>query len=163
MSGNYSTTDDSLGAGSVTPGRKVYLAARYSRNDEMRGVRDVLAALGFQVTSRWIEDLGGRYGKGSFTPDQLNSDAGYCAGVGRRDVEDIEDADVVVSFTSPDGGGKGGRHVEFGLALGLGKHLVVVGPRENVFHTLPDVEWYPDWPRLVMAWSASRSGAEVTA
>lgn len=34
--------------------RRIYLAARYSRNDEMRGVRDVLTALGYEVTSRWI-------------------------------------------------------------------------------------------------------------
>src|SRR6185437_10509575 len=33
---------------------EVYLAARYSRRQEMLGVRDVLAALGYRVTSRWI-------------------------------------------------------------------------------------------------------------
>jgi hypothetical protein len=132
---------------------KVYLAARYSRNDEMRGVRDVLQALGYEITSRWIEDLGGKYGQGSFTAEQLNGDPEYCERVARRDLEDIENADTVISFTSAENGGKGGRHVEYGLALGLGKRLVIVGPRENVFHTLPAVEWYPDWPRLVMAWS----------
>ena len=36
-------------------GRKVYLAARYSRNAEMRMVRDVLEGLGHTVTSRWID------------------------------------------------------------------------------------------------------------
>lgn len=137
----------------MTPAtRKIYLAARFSRNDEMRGVRDVLQALGYEVTSRWIEDRGGKYGQGSFTPGQLNSDREYCAKVAGRDLEDIEAADTMISFTSPDGGGKGGRHVEFGLALGLGKHLVIVGPRENVFHTMLNIEWYPDWSRLVMAW-----------
>lgn len=131
---------------------KVYLAARTGRNSEMRGVRDVLQALGHEVTSRWIEDLGG---KDSFTPDQFNADADHCAKDARRNLEDIEAAGTVISFTSPDGGGLGGRHVEFGLALGLGKHLVIVGPRENVFHTLPAIEWYPDWSHLVMAWSAA--------
>jgi len=70
------------------------------------------------------------------------------------DLQDLHAADAVISFTSAGGGGKGGRHVEYGLAVGLGKRLVLVGPREHVFHVLPDVEWYPDWPRLVTAWSA---------
>ena len=47
--------------------KSVYLAARYSRNDEMRGVRDVLKALGYMVTSRWIYLHGGNY-LGSITP-----------------------------------------------------------------------------------------------
>lgn len=131
---------------------KVYLAARYSRNDEMRGVRDVLEVLGHQVTSRWIDQHGGNLLESSVA-EKLNSDPDGCAKYAQVDVDDLMAADVVVSFTSADGGGKGGRHVEFGLALGLGKRLVIVGPRENVFHTLPQIEWYPDRSRLVMAWA----------
>jgi hypothetical protein len=36
---------------------------------------------------------------------------------------------------------RGGRHVEFGLALAWSKHLIVAGPREHVFHWLPQVRW----------------------
>lgn len=140
---------------------KVYLAARYSRDEEMRGVRAVLMALGYEVTSRWIDCHEGKY-PGSFTCERLNDDPGYCAAVGRKDVEDLAAADTVVSFTSPGGGGKGGRHVEFGLALGLDKRLIIVGPRENVFHTLPRVQWYPDWPSLVMALVPPLGVGEVT-
>jgi len=131
---------------------KIYLAARYSRNDEMRGVRDVLQALGHEVTSRWIDQHGGNLLE-SFVAEKLNAQPDECAKYARVDLEDLEAADTVISFTSAGGGGKGGRHVEFGLALGLGKRLVIVGPRENVFHTLPAIEWYPDWSRMVMAWS----------
>jgi hypothetical protein len=132
---------------------KIYLAARYSRNGEMRGVRDVLQALGHEVTSRWIDQHGGNLLE-SIVAEKLNENPGACAHYAEVDVADLSAADVVVSFTSEGGGGKGGRHVEFGLALGLGKRLVIVGPRENVFHTWPGVEWYPDWAHLVMAWSA---------
>lgn len=118
---------------------KVYLAARYSRHPEMRKVRDRLVELGHTVTSRWIDQHGGKY-PSSFTPEALNNDPAYCARLGIHDVNDVDAADVVVSFTEGSGGGKGGRHVEFGLALGLGKRLVVVGPREHIFHTLPQVE-----------------------
>jgi len=34
---------------------KIYLAASYTRADEMRGVRDVLAAVGNEITARWID------------------------------------------------------------------------------------------------------------
>lgn len=122
---------------------KIYLAARYSRHPEMRGVRDVLEAVGYTVTSRWIDMHGGKY-PSSFTPEILNSDPAYCGALGLHDVEDVTAADICISFTEG-GGGKGGRHVEFGIALGLGRRLIVVGPREHIFHTLPQVEHYEDW------------------
>lgn len=129
---------------------KIYLAARYSRNAEMRGVRDVLQALGYEVTSRWIDQHGGNLLE-SIVAEQLNAEPEACSKYAEIDVADLKAADIVISFTSASGGGKGGRHIEFGLALGLGKRLIICGPRENVFHTLSAVEWYPDGPRLVMA------------
>lgn len=120
--------------------QKIYLAARYSRHPEMRQVRDELLARGHQVTSRWIDchaDIVGDFAA-SLTPEFLNAHPERCSTVGQHDVDDLKAADVVVSFTG--GGGKGGRHVEYGMGLALGKRLIVVGPRENVFHALPDVE-----------------------
>jgi hypothetical protein len=40
---------------------------------------------------------------------------------------------------------RGGRHVELGLALCDGQRTIVVGHRENVFHWLPQIEFYNDW------------------
>jgi hypothetical protein len=139
--------------------KRIYLAARYSRNAEMRGVRDVLQALGYEVTSRWIDQHGGNLLE-SIVAGQLNAEPEACSQYADVDVDDLTRADTVISFTSADGGGKGGRHVEFGLALGLGRRLVIVGPRENVFHTLPQIEWYPDWAHLVMAWSRAAACAK---
>ena len=48
----------------------------------------------------------------------------------------------------------GGLHAEFGMALALRKRLILVGPRENIFHTLPQVEHREGWPQLVMALAA---------
>lgn len=132
------------------PIRKIYLAARYSRSEEMRGVRDVLTAMGYEVTSRWIDLHGGAL-ESSYTPDKLNASPDECGVLGQDDVADLAAADTVISFTSADGGGKGGRHVEHGLALGMGKSVIVCGPRENIFHTLPSVQHYESWSRLVMA------------
>lgn len=124
---------------------KIYLAARYSRNEEMRGIRDRLVSLGHTVTSRWIDlhiDAGTKLEE-SFTPEYLAKETEFCATYGQHDIDDIVSADAVFSFTSSNGGGKGGRHVEFGLALGLGKRCIIVGPRENIFHTLPYIKVYP--------------------
>jgi hypothetical protein len=132
---------------------KIYLAARYSSHPEMRGVRDVLEALGHTVTSRWIDchtDVVGDF-TSSFTVETLAEKTGECAPLGQHDLDDLDAADCVISFAST--GGKGGRHVEFGYALAKGKRMVLVGPRENVFHTLSQVVHYPDWPHLVMALS----------
>ena len=126
-----------------------YLAARYSQHPEMQGVRDVLEALGHNVTSRWI-DLHNGEQPNSAMQDELNSDPEGLSKYGIADIEDIDAADVVVSFTTS-GGGKGGRHVEFGYALAKGKRMILIGPREHIFHTLPEVEHYPNWSRFVMA------------
>jgi hypothetical protein len=122
----------------------------------MRGCRDVLAPLGYTVTSRWIDMHGGKY-PSSFTPEILNSDPDYCGTLGRHDVEDVQAADVVISFTG--GGGKGGRHVEFGIGLALDKEMIVVGPREHIFHTLPQVQHFDTWADLVRLWAVKRAAA----
>lgn len=127
---------------------KVYLAAAYERREEMQGVRDVLQALGHEVTSRWIDqDLSGQQ-EAAGTAELAADPAAYTK-FADKDIEDLRAAEVVVSFTG--GGGRGGRHVEFGMAVMLGKQLVLVGEREHVFHTLPQVVRYRSWPRLVMA------------
>lgn len=139
--------------------RTVYLAARYSRHQEMQGVRDVLAALvDIEVTSRWIDchtDVVGDF-TSSFTVEFLNANPEKCAPLGQHDIDDLMAADTVISFTSTDGG-KGGRHVEFGMGIALGKRSIVIGPREHVFHTLAEVEWFPDWPHFVRALSHAKA------
>jgi len=131
---------------------RIYLAAAYERKDEMMGVRDVLTALGYQVTSRWIDQPPGE-GLGTA---ELSADPARGVPYAELDLADLVAADTVISFTGQ--GGRGGRHVEFGWALALRRYgnpvrLILVGPREHVFHSLPEIEHYPDWSRLVMALS----------
>lgn len=125
---------------------KIYLASRYSRHEEMRGVRDRLATRGHSVTSRWI-DLHNYTAPTSASPDILNNDPLSVAKYAIHDYADIVLAEAVISFTGH--GGKGGRHVEFGIGLALGKTSVIVGPRENVFHALSGVYVFPDVQALM--------------
>lgn len=135
-----------------------YLAGRYGRRLELADYADQLRALGHQVTSHWlngelqdheleVETDGG--------PDKVPEIACRLA---EQDTEDVAFADVVVSFTEPPDStaSRGGRHVNFGMALGWllagyttvdgqRRRLIVIGPRENVFHCLREVAVFPDW------------------
>ena len=65
-----------------------------------------------------------------------------------EDYRDLQAADTVISWTEPprvESTARGGRHVEFGLAMAMGKRLLVVGPRENLFHTMPNVRQFDEW------------------
>lgn len=111
---------------------KIYLASRYSRLSEMRGYRAELESAGHVVTSRWVNG---------------NHEGDNAVRFAQEDYDDLLESDCVVSFTqSPDSStSRGGRHVEYGIALARGKRVIVVGYRENVFHHLPEVEFFANW------------------
>lgn len=157
----------------------IYLAARYSRRDEMKRCRDELVANGHYVTSRWI-DLADTPGWMSFedvVPEDLwydpakhgPDDSGhaaprYRADIAKADAEDVMRADVTILFTPA--GTRGGCHVEFGIQmarmvatqgmpdrLGDRYRLIVCGPRQNIFHNHSQVEVFGTWPETLKALS----------
>lgn len=115
----------------------VYLAASFERKHELREYRAQLEAAGFEVTSRWLVE-----------PDD---DVPYTDQDMREraliDLEDVRRSRVVVVFTDPREKPRpgGGRHTELGLAIAWEKVVLTVGPREQVFHFLPQVANFPDW------------------
>jgi hypothetical protein len=127
---------------------KIYLAARYSRREEMQSAAADLAQVGHQVTSRWhIGDAHHASEADLLGPAYTVHDGGlpFATRLAEEDIEDLQRAELVISFTEEprSAPNRGGRHVEFGLALGAGKRCWVVGPRENVFHALAEV--FPTW------------------
>ncbi len=119
----------------------VYFAACFSRREELRGYAAELREHGFVVTSRWLDS------PAKLRADELRRE-GRGAEVARMDLEDVRGADVCIAFTETvDTGerGRGGRHTELGIALGLGRLVLIVGPREHVFHCLPDMVHHPNW------------------
>ena len=98
---------------------KIYLAARYSRIDEINEYADQLRKAGYQVDARWLlgnhqihEGVDKVEGATVSVPMEGQSFA-------LDDVADLQDAEVVISFTEPprSTSSRGGRHVEFGMAL----------------------------------------------
>lgn len=119
---------------------RVYLAARFSRRHECNELGHILKARGCVITSRWTK------------PD---CDHVLPTGISRQaadhkrerfaleDVDDVRDANWTISLMEePRGNSRGGRHIEFGIAIALGHRLTIIGPRETVFHHLPQVEQF---------------------
>ena len=128
----------------------IYLAARYSRYPEMQGYAKDLEAMGHVVTSRWI------LGDHEVRADGKAETDAWAPRWAQEDWEDLQCADCVISFTEAPGDvpgrARGGRHVEFGAALALEKQVVVIGTRENVFHWLPQVIFFPAWEDYLSVW-----------
>jgi nucleoside 2-deoxyribosyltransferase len=115
---------------------KVYLAARYSQKGDMQCVAALLEARGIEVTSTWLKE----HWSPGITMDQITEEE--LVDIAALDLADIDRADGVILFSLDPliAGVRGGRHVEFGYALGKDKPIVVVGPKENIFHYLPRVK-----------------------
>jgi hypothetical protein len=115
---------------------KIYLAARYSRCYEMREVAKFLSDAGHAVVSRWING-GHEISKEGSTQAHFLERRIFAL----DDYADLISCDCCVSFTEEPKTTltRGGRHVEFGIALALNKVCIVIGPAENVFHCLPNV------------------------
>lgn len=133
-----------------------YLAARYGRREELCGYKADLETRGHTVPARWL--LGEHQVHGLEAAWAVEADgpvpADQAVLFAEDDIEDLLASDVVVNFTEPPRttSSRGGRHVEYGIALGLrrtgaGTHqLFLVGQLENVFHALPEVDGrFDDW------------------
>lgn len=111
---------------------RFYLAARYPRKNEMVEVASQLEnRLGWKCSSSWV----------------FNSEVGKRRNeIACLDLDDLEhESDCLILFSYPRGTPKpgGGRWVEFGYALALGKPCTVIGSYENVFCHHPNVEVFP--------------------
>ena len=113
---------------------KIYLAAAYQRQAEMREYRKVLERLpDVAVVSSWLDQEHEDDGQESVPFDVMRK----CS---QQDLLDIRSCDMFVCFAStPDKPwNRGGRHVELGYALGHHKRCIVIGEGETIFHTLCD-------------------------
>lgn len=134
---------------------RLYLAARWSRREEVGEYRDQLVELGHEVFARWIDD------HPNLSEDQKRSKGkefpGDPAAVAINCFEDVVKSDALVIFTEADSDkkrgktAKGGMWVEFGIALGLNKDVSVVGPHVNTFCWYPTVMTYGAFDEFVDA------------
>ncbi len=138
---------------------RIYLASRYSRRLELCGYREQLRDMGHIVQACWLDgkhqisDTGTPIGDaGEALVEGDDNSSSHCAATLRtkfahEDFRDVVSCELLIAFTEPprSNHSRGGRHVEFGIAFGMMKHVWVVGYRENIFHWHEDVRFFPTW------------------
>jgi len=117
---------------------KIYIASRFSRRHECHDLAKFLIGQGHEITSRWVKPDSDHVKPVGMSEQAADDERNRFA---VEDIEDVEACDCMVSLMEqPRGNGRGGRHVEFGYALALRKHMVIIGPKETVFHHLEGIE-----------------------
>lgn len=158
--------------------RFAYVAGRFERREELHTVVRRLGALNIRCTSRWITeepDISQAHPKQveAFKCEWSIKDFND---VKEADTLIAFSEDLTVPTARPENNfsgvakvgfghgtpglgearlmvpalwARGGRHVEFGLAVAWEKRIVVIGPQENIFHWLPMVEHYPNFDTFI--------------
>lgn len=120
---------------------KIYIASRFSRRHECHDVAKFLMGHGHEITSRWVKPDSDHVVPVGMSQQAADDERRRFA---MEDIEDVIACDCMVSLMEePRSNSRGGRHVEFGYALALEKYMVVIGPRETVFHHLDRIEYHP--------------------
>lgn len=128
---------------------KFYFAGSFKRRAELIGYMEELEAVGHVVTSRWLKS---EHEVDVITDAELSPD-GPAYRFAQEDIEDVQDADALVFFSSAgfEYKGRGGRHTEFGLAIGIHKPILFIGKRECAFHALvPDRNLFLDFRQFMI-------------
>jgi len=122
---------------------KIYLAARFSKRHILQEWAEHLEGHGHEIVSRWSK-RGSDHKKAPGLSKMAQ--ASERRRFAKEDIEDIHSCDCVLSLMEePRTNGRGGRHVEFGYGLAIGKIMVIVGHQETVFHHLPEVAHFWDF------------------
>jgi hypothetical protein len=137
----------------------VYLAARFSRRHECHALAKALQAKGYQITSRWVKPEADHVLPTGISAQAADDERRRFA---TEDVADVQAASWTISLMEePRSNTRGGRHIEFGIALALGHRLTIIGPRETVFHHLPQVEHFDTIEQFTEVLSTPADGIAV--
>ncbi len=119
----------------------VYLAAPYRRRTELQVYARELSAWAIECTSGWLR------GEHLVSEEAIATEPVLGRDIALEDWLDIQHSTAFVLFTEQvREAHRGGCQVEFGIALEQREtKLAIVGPRMNVFHTLPEVTQFKSW------------------
>ena len=118
---------------------KIYIAGKWEEKNRLKIVKDRVPQK-HSVLSSWLEEDEKNGDYWSVTQDKIIE----CA---TRDVREIKESKLFILDTWPDNQ-RGGREVEFGVALASGKETWIVGPRKNFFHHLCDIH-FNNWEDIL--------------
>lgn len=111
----------------------VYLAASFSRKDELKGYRDMFTRVGIRVTSSWLDEVAPAH---EHIADQTDD---YNAAHAQQNLADMEFSSALVLFSNGTNSVSrgGGRFFEMGYMAALSKPIITVGEPEIIFQYLP--------------------------
>lgn len=112
----------------------IYIAAPYTAIEPAKQLKTLLEEAGHIVTSTWM--LSGYAGDDKLSPEAWLAEA-------KHDALGVRRADILVLLNNVGPSTTGAMHVEFGLALGYGKGVIIVGEPSNVFHHFPKLLFAP--------------------
>lgn len=108
----------------------IYLAASYSRKEEINGYAEQLVQQpGFNVFSTWHDP--------KFVSD---NPAKQC-------LHELSKCDAIIYFSG--GNVSGGRHFELGCGYERQLELYCIGEPENIFHSLPEMKWFETFEKFL--------------
>lgn len=100
---------------------KFYISHSMSKIEEAKQFATVLRALGYVVTSTWLNANGG---------DPLSNES-LCLEYSNADIKDMDEANAIIYFSDNNSYGK---NIEFGYSLGTGLPIILIGSVRSVFH-----------------------------
>lgn len=112
-----------------------YVSSNWGSQQRMQDVRFKLRALGHEVRSGWLDEAEAQSFE-SLSP-AMRQEFSY------RDLGEVLTADILTIDTA-EMSLSGGREVEFGAAVALGKETWLVGQPRNIFHTIAKRQ-FADW------------------
>ena len=122
----------------------VYLAAAWSRRDEIKQIAENISKLGYKITSRWLDQE--NFGATALMNNEEKEARLRMHAI--MDVTDVLRADTIVRFSDAEQMKQplvdskllsGARNFEMGLAYGANKTMIVVGGHQNIFDRLPNI------------------------
>jgi hypothetical protein len=126
---------------------KIYLAAHYSRKEEIRQAAKDLEEAGIDVTSTWFKE------RTASKVSMNDVSETFCRTTAARDKDELDESTHFVLFSvhTDFKFTRGGHCWENGYADAKGLVRVVVGPRQHIFHYLPGTKRFDTWAEA-LAW-----------
>jgi nucleoside 2-deoxyribosyltransferase len=120
---------------------KVYLASQYGCKEQTRKCANDLRDVGIDCTSVWLNE------PHDPTSRLVSLHENLKVQYAEQDIADILRADIFVVFSVTEDTSivRGGMVFETGFAYGQGKPVIVCGPKQCIFHFLPDIQQVETW------------------
>ena len=133
---------------------RVFIASH--SQSQAASLKSALECAGHEVSARWIT-TDTKFGHGLLAYTDLER-----RDLAQMDERDVRSSDALVVLAETEGKTvPGGKHVETGIALALGKPVAVLGRRENIFHWHPSVTVVTDVPTLLKWLESLRSDLDL--